>query len=159
MVALAVELVFIILWSIYMYFLVLEINLSILMKLIFAFCNLWIMTENNVHFVNFLILKNIMKFGHFWWLNPCTDFEETKGLFDQCAECIEIHLMYLDWIISNIYSMNWYLVLIRYSHVNIQWGRNKSFDHQMLNQVIGGISFSCLRFSTKFFYLFLFLCH
>ena len=60
------------------------------MKLIFAFCNLWIMTENDVHFVNFLILKNIMKFGHFWWLNPCTDFEETKGLFDQC----DVHIKY-----------------------------------------------------------------
>ena len=43
------------------------------------------MTENDFHFVNFLILKNIKKFGHFWWLYPCTDSGETRGLFSQCV--------------------------------------------------------------------------
>ena len=43
------------------------------------------MTENDVHFGNFLILKNIKKFSNFWWLNPCIDSGETRDLFDQCA--------------------------------------------------------------------------
>ena len=34
------------------------------------------MTGNDVHFVNFLILKNIKKIGHFWW----NDHKEAKSI-------------------------------------------------------------------------------
>ena len=61
---------------------VIEINPSDIRN---NFLRFWIKTENYVHFDNFLILKNIKKFGHFWWLNSCTDSGETRGLFSQCV--------------------------------------------------------------------------
>ena len=62
--------IFIISYSMYMYFLVIEIKRSQFINLTFSFYKLTIMTGNNVHF---LILKNTKKFTNFWWLNLGTE--------------------------------------------------------------------------------------
>ena len=61
LVALLAALIFIISYSMYMYFLVLEIKPSQFINLTFAFYKLTIMTGNNVRF---LIMKNTKKFAN-----------------------------------------------------------------------------------------------
>ena len=69
-VALLVAFIFIISYSMYMYFLVLEIKPSQSNNLISTSYKLTIMTGNNVHF---LILKNTKIFANLWWLNLGTE--------------------------------------------------------------------------------------
>ena len=76
---------------------------------IFAFQNLWIKTETYVQFFHCLIHKTTKIFGHFWWLNLCTDFDETKGLFSYCVVSVITMLLGLfttDFIIVFYITLN-----------------------------------------------------
>ena len=83
LVALLAALIFIISYSMYMYFLVLEIKPSQFINLTFAFYKLTIMTGNNVRF---LIMKNTKKFANLWWLNLGTEFDLSTGWIFYCAQ-------------------------------------------------------------------------
>ena len=95
-------LIFIISYSMYMYFLVLEIKPSQLINLTFAFYKLTIMTENNVHF---LILKITKKFANLWWLNLGTESDLSTVWIFYCELC-EKKIPKVTW--HNFYSF-WFI--------------------------------------------------
>ena len=86
-VALLVAFIFIISYSMYMHFLVLEIKPSQYYNLILATNKLTIMTGNNVHF---LILKNTKNFANLWWLNLGTESDLSTAWIFYCVCCITI---------------------------------------------------------------------
>ena len=85
-----VAFIFIISYSMYMHFLVLEIKPSQSYNLILATNKLTIMTGNNVHF---LILKVTKKLANLWWLNLGTESDLSSAWISYCVRHIFKHFV------------------------------------------------------------------
>ena len=115
LVALLAALIFIISYSMYMYFLVLEIKLSQFINLTFAFYKLTIMTGNNVRF---LIMKNTKKFANLWWLNLGTEFDLSTGWI---FYCVWFEISYTSKISNTLLNFIWHCFIF-----GSYWSLNRS---------------------------------